>query len=88
LVTRYGGDAFAVLLPGIEKEGATRVAEKLRSIVATHNFSTIDGSGELTVSIALTCTSADGKEKILERLESTVNGLYAAGGNRVSEIRR
>jgi diguanylate cyclase (GGDEF)-like protein len=88
LVTRYGGDAFAVLLPGIEKEGATRVAEKLRSIVGTHNFSTIDGSGELTVSIALTCTSADGKEKILERLESTVNGLYAAGGNRVSEIRR
>jgi diguanylate cyclase (GGDEF)-like protein len=87
-VTRYGGDSFTVLLPGIKKTGAIMVAEKLRAFVERHPFPAIDGSGNLTVSISLMCLPEDGFEGILDSLEDAVKGLYAEGGNRVSGIRR
>jgi diguanylate cyclase (GGDEF)-like protein len=86
-VTRYGGDAFAVVLPGISKDEAKLVARKLRALVEAHPISTLDGAGVLTVSIALTCPLEDGTTGIAEGLEGTVRELNAEGGNRVSAVR-
>lgn len=33
VVCQYGGEEFAILLPGIDKDGATIIAEQLRSVV-------------------------------------------------------
>ncbi len=86
-VTRYGGDAFAVVLSGIAKEEARLVARKLRALVEAHPITTLDGRGVLTVSIALTCPPEDGTTGIAVGLERTVKELSAEGGNRVSAVK-
>jgi diguanylate cyclase (GGDEF)-like protein len=37
-VARWGGEEFLLLLPGTDRSGALRVAEKLRDAVASHPF--------------------------------------------------
>lgn len=49
IITRYGGDEFAVLLVNTTKDGAVAYARRLKSLVETHAFA----HGALTVSVGV-----------------------------------
>jgi len=49
IVTRYGGDEFAVLLVNTPKSGAVKYARRIKDVVERHRF----GHGPLTVSVGI-----------------------------------
>lgn len=54
-VTRYGGEEFTVLLPNTPKEGAYKVAEKIRKKIAELHINWQQQSLSVTASIGLAC---------------------------------
>jgi diguanylate cyclase (GGDEF)-like protein len=55
IVTRYGGDEFAVLLVNTPKSGALKYAQRIRDVVERHQFS----NGPVTVSVGLAALPDD-----------------------------
>ena len=55
IVTRYGGDEFAVLLVNTPKEGALKYAQRIRDVVERHQFT----HGPLTVSVGIAALPDD-----------------------------
>jgi diguanylate cyclase (GGDEF)-like protein len=49
IVTRYGGDEFAVLLVNTPKAGAVKYAQRIRGVIERHGY----GHGPLTVSVGI-----------------------------------
>ena len=57
LVCRVGGEEFAILLPGTDRAGALRIAEKVHAEVSTLAIGSAGiGAGAVTVSIGLAAT--------------------------------
>ena len=88
---RYGGEEFAVVLPGIEAAGASRIADRLREDLAERRF-IMRGTGEpltqITISIGLAERHRD--EDPAETLRRADQALYEAkrrGRNRVEPLR-
>lgn len=81
-VGRFGGEEFAVLLPGVEHEEAVAIAERMRSEV--HRVFVDDGNGAvvagLTVSIGIAVWP--------DVAEDTVEGLLAAADSALYEAKR
>ncbi len=62
IVGRYGGDEFAVILPGAGPEEALEIAERLRRAVAAYPFPYREfmPDGRVTVSVGVACLPDDG----------------------------
>jgi len=73
IVTRYGGDEFAVLLVNTPKVGALRYAERILDIVARHQFV----HGHLTLSMGV-ATLPDDVRAADELIPAADRALYAA----------
>lgn len=86
IVTRYSGDEFAVIMPGTKKSNAVKVAEKIRNMIAEHNFKVNGKSISLTASFSVMSCPTDGGERIGEQLSKKVKEAYLSGGNRVSIV--
>jgi len=85
ILSRYGGEEFALLLPEIDLKGAVAQAEKTRKLVGNHTFSFDGDAIEVTISAGVAALS-----KKIEDGEALVRGaderLYeakSAGRDRV-----
>ena len=85
-VARYGGEEFAVLLPNTDLEGATRIAERIRTRAQEYTHREKNLSRRVTISIGLASTRAHSPQKPEELLAFSDQALYAAkkaGRNKV-----
>lgn len=78
LITRFGGEEFALVLPVPEAAAAVRVAERLRAAIACRAFET--GSGSLRVTASLGLTLLAGEETLEAALQRADEALYRAKG--------
>jgi diguanylate cyclase (GGDEF)-like protein len=88
LLVRYGGEEFCVLLPGIAAEGATNIAERIRSEVASSPIRIGESDIRITVSIGIT-TDHDGERTLDTLISRADEALYRAktgGRNRIVAV--
>jgi diguanylate cyclase (GGDEF)-like protein len=84
LAVRYGGDEFLLILFDNDKQGAVRVAERIRSDVASRNFPFDGRRLPVTVSSGVSSYPEDGMSTSQELLDKADQALYdakAAGRN-------
>ncbi len=87
IAARWGGEEFAVLLPGTGTHGALEIAEAIRSTVARADTgSLIDGSWPLSVSVGVAVIQpADGQQPslLVDRADAALYQAKHRGRNRV-----
>jgi len=84
---RYGGEEFAVILPGVNLAGAAQVAERIIQAVAQVHFAGDEDQEwvKMTVSIGLAIYPEEGdtEEDLLARADHALYQAKKAGRNRV-----
>ena len=93
MVTRFGGEEFAILLPGADREQAVVICERLRSIVETLSVpESSSGLFRLTTSIGIAlypdhvgegASGTDARRELLERADRALYHAKKSGKNRV-----
>ncbi|MBO0902262.1 PleD family two-component system response regulator [Jiella sonneratiae] len=89
LACRFGGEEFAVLMPGADAATAAGVAERIRLAVSDAAFP-VDGEGlAVTVSagVAVAEGPAEGAAGILKRADTALYEAKRAGRNRIGTAR-
>jgi diguanylate cyclase (GGDEF)-like protein/putative nucleotidyltransferase with HDIG domain len=78
---RYGGEEFAVLLPGTDTKGAYRVAERIREKIQEKGFK---GRASVTASLGVASWPTDGltKEQLLLSADKALYTAKETGRNR------
>lgn len=79
IVTRYGGEEFAILLPDTQLEAAIVTAERLRAAIEAYSFEAHDERISVTMSFGLVCTRDLSSAPAPERMIGCADeALYAA----------
>lgn len=89
ILSRYGGEEFAALLPGIDLKNARKTAERWRKKVQSTTFKRDKQSFSITISIGLATFPDDASNK-KEFIEKADRALYLAketGRNQVRHCR-
>ncbi|WP_348698377.1 GGDEF domain-containing protein [Duganella fentianensis] len=80
---RMGGEEFAVLMPDTDKEGAWRLAERVRLAIAAAEISSGEISMHATVSIGLAMrTAGEQFDALYVRADMALYAAKEAGRNR------
>ncbi|MGD9488972.1 MAG: diguanylate cyclase [Calditrichaceae bacterium] len=86
-VARYGGEEFVIILPGLDKQNAIWIAQKLHNLIEDFEFNLqqFQPLGKLTVSIGLANFPDDGTdmEDLIERADQALYKAKKSGRNRV-----
>jgi diguanylate cyclase (GGDEF)-like protein len=79
IVSRYGGEEFAIILPNADEKEAVVIAERIRKAISLTKFKSEENqpSGNLTVSIGVSSIPEKAKDK-QNLLNSADNALYRA----------
>ena len=82
---RYGGEEFLVVLSGAADAASVGVAaERVRSLVAMHDWSALRPGLRVTVSAGVTlCRGQDTPEQLLARADAALYAAKRAGRNRI-----
>jgi diguanylate cyclase (GGDEF)-like protein len=85
IVSRYGGDEFAILLPETDLFTASSVAERLRLAIQAAPFPAGAGSTALSISqgVARASPQTPDLANLIERADAAMYRAKASGGNRV-----
>ncbi len=86
LVTRYGGEEFAVLLPETGEEHAHSVGDKIRQVIEEHPFALAVGElpKSLTISVGVASSSgAPSADALIQRADEALYRAKETGKNRV-----
>ena len=86
LFGRYGGEEFALLLPGVALADARSLAERLRTRLATHPLKTGHGNIALTASIGVAEATAPRLERLLAQADAALYRAKADGRDRVASV--
>jgi diguanylate cyclase (GGDEF)-like protein/PAS domain S-box-containing protein len=83
ILARFGGEEFAILLPGSTVDSAQRIAERIRERIAVSG--TASGAFPCTVSIGVAAarSSVEPIEEMINRADAALYEAKAAGRNRV-----
>jgi len=81
-ISRYGGETFALLLPGAALKNASQVAERLRAAVSRCVLPFRNERLSFTVSLGVTeAIAEDDVDRILQRAEDALNVAESNGNN-------
>ncbi|MDD3593051.1 MAG: diguanylate cyclase [Candidatus Gastranaerophilales bacterium] len=82
LPSRFGGEEFGIVLPGIDLDGGLIAAERMRSAIEN---TTIEGAGRITASIGVGTflTHTDNVEELLELVDQAMYRAKRNGRNQV-----
>ena len=82
VVGRWGGEEFMIVLPHTDLTGAGRLAEKMRTTIAAHEFS---GIGQQTASFGVAAYRIDDQPNdLVARADAALYEAKHAGRNRVA----
>ncbi|TXF09894.1 sensor domain-containing diguanylate cyclase [Pelomicrobium methylotrophicum] len=86
LVGRFGGEEFLVIAPHTDKEGALKLAEKLRDAVSKHEFIGRDGYVHATLSAGVSSVPEDGlgMTDVLKKADDAMYQSKRSGKNCVT----
>ncbi len=87
VVSRYGGEEFAVICPGTESPGAVRAAERIREAIEKNpfEFGEFQPLGKVSASIGVSTYPGDGADSktILKAADDALYAAKSLGRNRV-----
>ena len=85
MLSRYGGEEFAIILPEIDNHNAMQFAEKIRSLVEMAAFRFEDADIPVTISIGVASMQQDVHEpsEFIRIADERLYAAKAAGRNRV-----
>lgn len=82
---RYGGEEFLLLLPETSGEGAARILDRLRAIIADLDWSAFSPGMQVTISAGVaTLKPNETPDIILARADSALYAAKARGRNRIA----
>ena len=87
LFCRYGGEEFAIVLKGTDAEGAKMLADRLRQLVAEHDFLFNGTKIPVTISLGVATLSRDKHRDYAALIKAADDCLYQSknsGRNRVT----
>jgi diguanylate cyclase (GGDEF)-like protein len=82
---RYGGEEFLLLLPDTSQDGACRMLDRLRAIIADLDWSAFSPGMRVTISAGVATLRADeNPDTFLARTDSALYTAKAQGRNRIA----
>ena len=84
-VARWGGEEFAILLPGTTLEAAEQICQRIRQAVMQTDFSAVAADLHITVSMGLARYEGELQhDKLLSHADAALYNAKEAGRNRVT----
>jgi len=87
VAARYGGDEFAIILPGAARGDAVHIAERIRSLLGIKKWSLKESNGSDGVTVSIGIASlfpSDSARELFERADASLYKAKASGRNRVA----
>nr|WP_304654889.1 GGDEF domain-containing protein [Sporolactobacillus sp. STSJ-5] len=88
LLSRFGGDEFAILMPGMDEEQSAVSAERIRSEIANAEIDLLDKTLRYTISIGLLTIRPNRFTDVENLYISCDNALYDAKKNGKNSVHR